>query len=91
MDAGEHNDIGVGARRLARQRQAVADDVGDRVKNFGDLIVVRQDDRVALILEFEDGGDVISQDRPSKGGMCRSTRRWSSESGKAVGVVGEAV
>jgi hypothetical protein len=35
MDARQHNDIGLGTRGLARERQAVADDVGDRWKMSG--------------------------------------------------------
>jgi hypothetical protein len=64
MDARQHNDIGLGTRGLARERQAVADDVGDRVENVRRLIVVRQDDRVALLFEFQDRSDVIGEDRP---------------------------
>ena len=55
---------GVGARRLAGQRQAVADDVADRVEDVRRLVVVRQDDRVPLALQLEDRGDVVGQDRP---------------------------
>ena len=45
---------------LARERQAV----GDRVENVRRLIVVRQDDRVALPFEFKDRSDVVGEDRP---------------------------
>ena len=62
MDAGQHDHVGIGARRLARQCQAVADDIGDRVEDVRGLIVVRQDDRVALALEPEDRGDIVGQD-----------------------------
>ena len=67
MHAGEHDHIGVGARRLARQRQAVADDIGDGVEDVGSLIVVRQDDRVAFLLQLENRRDVVGQDRPFEG------------------------
>ena len=50
--------------RLARQRQAVADDVGDAVEDLRRLVVVRQDDGVALALQLEDGGDVVGERRP---------------------------
>ncbi len=36
----------------------------DRVEDVGRLVVVRQDDRVTLLLELEDRGDVIGEDRP---------------------------
>ncbi len=67
--------IGIGARRLARQRQAVADDVADRVEDVRRLVVVRQDDRVPLALQLEDRGDVLGQ-RPAirTRGTWRSTR-----------------
>jgi hypothetical protein len=64
MNPGEHDHIGIGARGFARQRQAVADDIGDSVENVGRLVVVRQNDGVALALELQDRGDVIGQDRP---------------------------
>ena len=54
MDAGQHNHLGVGRGRLAGKRQAVADDVRDRVENLGRLIVVRQDDGVALAFQRQD-------------------------------------
>jgi len=64
MDAGQDDHVGVGAHRLAGQRQAVADDVGNRVKDVGGLVVVGQDDRVALALQPEDRGNVVGQERP---------------------------
>ena len=64
VDAGEHDHIGIGARRLARQRQAVTNDIADRVENVWGLIVVRQDDRVAFLFELEDRRDVGGEDRP---------------------------
>ena len=67
MDAGQHDHVGIGARRLARQRQAVADDVGDGVEDLGRLVVMRQDDRVALALEAQDRGDIVGQHRPFEG------------------------
>ncbi len=67
MHAGQDDDRGVGARRLARQREAVADDVADGVEDVGGLIVVRQDDRVPLALQLEDRGDVLGEERPFEG------------------------
>jgi hypothetical protein len=67
MDAGQHDHIGIRALGFAGQRQAVADDVSDRVEDVRRLIIVRQDDGVALALEPQDGGDVIGQDLPFEG------------------------
>ncbi len=64
MDAGEHDHVGVGARRLARKRQAVADDVGHGVEDVRGLVVVREDDRVPLTLQLENRRDVLGKDRP---------------------------
>ena len=64
VHAGQHDHVGVGLRRLARQRQAVADDVGDAVEDLGRLVVVREDDGVAVALEVEDGVDVAGKARP---------------------------
>ena len=50
--------------RLARQRQAVADDVGDAVEDLRRLVVVRQDDGVALALQRQDGVDVVGEHGP---------------------------
>jgi hypothetical protein len=47
-----------------RERRAVADGVGDSVENVRRLIVVRQDDGVALLFEFQDRSDVIGKNRP---------------------------
>ena len=64
MDAGEHDHRGIRPHRLARQRQAVADDVGDAMEDLRRLIVVREDDGVALALQGENCVDVRGEDRP---------------------------
>ena len=51
MDAGEHDDIGLDLGRLAGERQAVADDVGDAVEDLRRLVIMRQDHRVARLLQ----------------------------------------
>ena len=76
MDARQRaDDIGLGTRGLARERQAVADDVGDRVENVRRLIVVRQDDRVALLLSCRIAAMSSARIGHSNGGMWPSTRR----------------
>ena len=68
MHAGQQDHLGIHFYRFARQGQAVADDVRDAVENFRRLVVVRQDHRVALVLEVQDGVDVVGEDRPLDGG-----------------------
>ncbi len=64
MHARKHDDVGIDMHGLARERQAVADDVGHGLEDLGSLIVVRQDDGVAFALEAEDGLDVLSVSGP---------------------------
>ena len=47
-DAAEGDHVGVGRRRLARQIEAVADEIGE-VLDLGLLVIMREDDRVALL------------------------------------------
>ena len=51
MDAAEQDHVGVGFLRLERQAERVAD-VIRHVLNFGDLIVVREDDGVAAVFQL---------------------------------------
>ena len=67
MHAGQHDDIRFDRHRLAGKREAVADDVGDAVEDLRRLVVVRQDDGIALALEREDGIDVVRECRPLDG------------------------
>ena len=48
VDAGQHDDVGVGLRPLLGQGQRVAHDVGDAVEDLRRLVVVGQDDGVAF-------------------------------------------
>jgi hypothetical protein len=56
MDAALDDDLGVDLGRLLGELQRVADDIGDAVKDFRRLVVVRQDNGVALLLHAVDGG-----------------------------------
>jgi hypothetical protein len=47
MHAGQHDHIRFDVDRLARQRQTVADDIRDAMKDFRSLVVVGEDDRIA--------------------------------------------
>ena len=47
VDAAELDHLGVGGRRLPREAERVADEVG-HVLELGELVVVGEDDRVAL-------------------------------------------
>src|SRR5579859_214766 len=49
-DAAEHDDVGIGGRRLARQIQRIADEVSE-ILDLSVLIIVRENNRVAFFLE----------------------------------------
>jgi hypothetical protein len=66
MYAGEHDRAGIDLGGFAREQEAVADDVGNTVEDFGRLVIVRQHHRVALTLERENGVDVLGEGRPLK-------------------------
>ncbi len=55
MHAAEDDDVGVGLGRFAREAERVADEIGD-VLHFGALVVVREDDGVAVAGEALDLG-----------------------------------
>src|SRR3546814_3575102 len=57
-DAAKRDHLGVGRRRLARQIEAVADEIGDVLK-LGLLIIMREDDGVALLAQPIDLGAQI--------------------------------
>ena len=59
---GDH--LGVGRRRLARQIEAVADEIGE-VLDRRLLVIMREDDRVALLLEAR---DFVEQVEPFEAG-----------------------
>ena len=52
MHAAEHDYVGVRLRRLLREAERIANKIG-HVLNFRHLIIVREDDRVKLLLERE--------------------------------------
>ena len=52
-DAAERDHVALELARLARQFQAVADHVGQFL-NLGFLVVVRQQNRPALLFQFQD-------------------------------------
>ena len=53
MHAAEDDDVGVGLGRLLREAERIAH-VIRHVLDFADLIIVREDDGVELLLERED-------------------------------------
>ena len=57
-DAAEGDDVGVGRRGLARQIEAVADEIGE-VLDRGLLVIMGEDDRVALLLQARDLGEQV--------------------------------
>ena len=64
MHAALHDDVGVDLRRLARELERIADEVGDAVVDFRRLIIVRQDDGVALPLQLVDRLHIGREERP---------------------------
>ncbi len=64
VHAALHDDVGVDLRRLARELERIADEVGDAVVDFRRLVVVRQDDGVALLLERVDRLHIGREERP---------------------------
>ena len=57
-DAAEGDHVGVGRRRLARQIEAVADEVGE-VLDLRLLVIMREDHGVALVLQPLDLGEQV--------------------------------
>jgi hypothetical protein len=53
MDAAENDHVGVGSRCLLGETERIADEIGD-VLHLGELVVVSEDDRVALAAETVD-------------------------------------
>ena len=64
MHAALHDDIGIGLGGLARKLQRVADDVGDAIVDFRRLVIMRQDDGVALFLQPVDRVHIGGEERP---------------------------
>ena len=75
MDAAEHDDCGAGLRGLARQAQRIADKIG-YVLDFGTLVVMRENDRVALSSKLLDirlkfGNELVPSMGRGSGGHAR--------------------
>ena len=64
MDTAQHDDVGVGLTGLLRQPQGVTRIVRDAMVDLGRLIVVGEENRVALHFELVDEGDVGRVYRP---------------------------
>ena len=64
MHAGEDDHIGLDMHRLARQRQAVADNVGDAMENLRRLVIMREHHRIAAALQRHDGVDIGGVEGP---------------------------
>ncbi len=68
MNAGQHDDFGIDPRRLACQREAVANDVGDAMEDLRRLVIMRQDHRIPALLQRLNSVDIGGEDRPLDGG-----------------------
>jgi hypothetical protein len=64
MHAALHDDAGLHLGRFDRKLQGVAADVGDAMENLRRLVIMRQDHRAALPLQFVDRLDVGRHQRP---------------------------
>ena len=64
MYAGQDDDVGIRLCRALRQRQRIADDVGDAVEDLRRLIIVREEDGVTLALQPVDRINQRRMDRP---------------------------
>ena len=64
MHASEHNHVGFYLHRLAGQREAVANDIGDAVEDLRRLIVMCKNDRVASLLQRNDRINVVGESGP---------------------------
>ena len=73
--AAEGDDVGVGRRGLARQIEAVADEIGE-VLDLRLLVIMGEDDRVALLLQPRDLGEQVEALQALRSG--RSLRRPSA-------------
>src|SRR5215472_78840 len=67
MHACLHDELRVGARRLAREAEAVADEVADAMEDLRRHIVVGEDDRVLLPLQPVDLRDQRRMQLPFEG------------------------
>jgi hypothetical protein len=64
VHAREHDDIDVDLGRLAREQEAVADDIGDAMEDFRRLVIVSQHHGVAAALQLQDRVDVLGECSP---------------------------
>ncbi len=64
MDAALNDDVGIDLGGFLGELQGIADDVGDAVKNLRCLVVVREDNRIALLLQPVDCCHIGRVDRP---------------------------
>ncbi len=64
VDAGLHDDAGLGLGGLARELQRVADEIGDAIINLGRLVIMREDDGVARLLRLVDRLHIGREERP---------------------------
>ena len=69
MHAAQHDDLGIGLGSLPGQRQRITREIGDAMEYFRRLVVVAQDDGLALALETQDGIDLGREGRPFE---CRN-------------------
>ncbi|MNV68180.1 hypothetical protein D3C71_1610120 [compost metagenome] len=64
MNAALDDDFGIDLAGVPGKLQRIADDIGDAVENIRGLVIVRENDGVALLLQPVDGMNVWRIDRP---------------------------
>jgi hypothetical protein len=64
VHAALHDDVGLHLGGFDRELQRVANDVGDAVEDLRRLVIMRQDDRVAGLLQLVDRFDIGRHERP---------------------------
>ena len=64
MHAALHDHVAFGLGGQTRQLQAVAHHIGHPVEDFGSLIIMGQNHRIALLLDAVDGVDIGGVERP---------------------------
>ncbi len=74
MHTGQHDHIGIDFRSLARQGKAVADDIGHAMEDFRGLVIMRQNDGIALFFNSRIAATSLSKPSHSAFGIIFATR-----------------
>ena len=64
MNAAHHDYFRICFRSFPRQGERISRQVGNSMKDFGRLVIVRQDNGLSFQFELQDGGYIGGVDRP---------------------------